>query len=120
MSVAATAHGANGAVLYGYHRDSDALAAGRFPIYSLGGFGQDQNVRGRVLDYRTTIEVGLVTVRPGDLVVADSDGVLIVPQDSETQTVTEAVAKVSVETDVREALRSGMSVRKAFERFGAM
>jgi 4-hydroxy-4-methyl-2-oxoglutarate aldolase len=120
MSVAATAKGANGAILHGYHRDSDALAAGTFPIYSLGAFGQDQCVRGRVLEYRTGLEVAGVTIEPGDLVVADSDGVLIVPRRVETEVVQEALAKVSVETDVREALRSGMSARAAFQRFGVL
>lgn len=120
MAVAASARGARGAVLHGYHRDSDMLEASDFPVYSLGAFGQDQGVRGRVIEYRSAIEIGAVTVEPGDLVVADSDGVLIVPRQIEAQAVSEALAKVSIESDVREALRSGMSAASVFQRFGVL
>ncbi|MEX2542888.1 MAG: RraA family protein [Trueperaceae bacterium] len=120
MAVAASARGAHGAVLYGFHRDSDALRSGGFPVYSVGAYAQDQAVRGRVIEYRTTIEIGRATVEPGDLVVADSDGVLIVPQRIEAEVVREALAKVTIETDVRQALRSGMSISEAFVKFGVM
>jgi len=120
MSIAAAARGAKGAVLHGYHRDTAALAAGDFPVYSMGGYGQDQGVRGRVLDYRTAIEIAGVTVSPGDLIVADSDGVLVVPRDAEATVVSEALGKVGTESDVREALSAGMSVKAAFDRFKVM
>lgn len=120
MAVAARARGARGAVLHGYHRDTDMLEATEFPVYSIGAYGQDQGVRGRVIEYRTTIEVGPVTVQPGDLVVADSDGVLIVPQQVETEAVTEALEKVSIESNVREALRAGATTKDVFQRFGVL
>lgn len=120
MSVAAAARGAKGAVLHGYHRDTAALAAADFPVYSMGGYGQDQGVRGRVLDYRTAIEIAGVRVSPGDLVVADSDGVLVVPRDVEATVVSEALGKVGTEAAVREALGAGMSVKAAFDRFKVM
>src|SRR5690606_27910195 len=97
-----------------------ALAAGHFPIFSMGGYGQDQGVRGRVLDYRTAIEIAGVKVRPGDLIVADSDGVLVIPHEVEATVVSEALGKVGTESDVREALGAGMSVKAAFDRFKVM
>lgn len=120
MAVAATARGAAGAVLCGYHRDSAALLAGDFPVYSKGAYAQDQGVRGRVIDFRTTVEIGAVRVDPGDLVVADVDGVVVVPAAMEREVVDGALEKVSLESHVRDALRTGMSVREAFERFGVM
>lgn len=120
MSVAAAARGARGAVLHGYHRDTAALLESDFPVFSLGGYGQDQGVRGRVIDYRVGIEIAGVTVDPGDLVVGDADGVIVVPRALEAAVVSEALAKVGTESDVREALTSGMSVRSAFDRFKVM
>jgi 4-hydroxy-4-methyl-2-oxoglutarate aldolase len=59
-------------------------------------------------------------VEPGDLVVADNDGVVVIPRRVEVEVVREGLAKAGVETDVRQALRSGMSVREAFDRFGVL
>lgn len=120
MSIAAAARGARGAVLHGYHRDTRALLAGDFPVFSMGGYGQDQGVRGRVIEYRVAIEVSGVTVEPGDLVVGDADGVVVVPRALEATVVDEALAKVGTESDVREALMAGTSARSAFDRFKVM
>jgi regulator of RNase E activity RraA len=120
MSVAAAARGASGAILYGFHRDSDGLKASELPVFSIGAYGQDQGVRGRVIDYRVGIEIAGVTIEPGDLMVADNDGVVVVPRRVEAEVLHEALAKTSLESNVRQALLAGMSVREAFDRFGAM
>jgi 4-hydroxy-4-methyl-2-oxoglutarate aldolase len=120
MSVAASARGASGAILYGFHRDSGGLLQSELPVFSIGAYGQDQGVRGRVIDYREAIEIEGVSIEPGDLMVADNDGVVVVPRRVEAEVVREALAKTSIESDVRQALLSGMSVREAFDRFGAM
>lgn len=120
MAIAATARGAHGAVLCGYHRDSVALLASGFPVFSYGGYGQDQGVRGRVLEYRVPIEVAGVRIEPGDLLVADVDGVVVVPQRVEALVIDEALEKVSTESRVREALKNGMLASEAFEKFGVM
>jgi 4-hydroxy-4-methyl-2-oxoglutarate aldolase len=120
MATAATARGAVGAVLCGYHRDTIALQENGFPVFSYGGYGQDQGVRGRVLEYRVTIEVEGVRIEPGDLLVCDVDGVVVVPRRIESEVVPEALAKVSTESAVRAALRKGMPAAEAFEKFGVM
>ncbi|MGL4811631.1 MAG: RraA family protein, partial [Beijerinckiaceae bacterium] len=65
MSTRARVLGAAGAVLNGYARDTKAIRALAFPTFCHGSYGQDQGVRGKVLDYRVRIEVGNVTIDPG-------------------------------------------------------
>ena len=120
MATAARARGANGAVLCGYHRDTHALRQQELPVFSYGAYAQDQGPRGRVLGYRVPLEVEGVRIEPGDLVVADLDGVLIVPRELETTVIPAALEKARTESKVREALRSGMLAKEAFDVFGVM
>lgn len=69
--------GAVGAVVDGYSRDTRGILALNFPCFSYGPYAQDQAPRGKVLDYRCTIEIGSVRTTPGDILVGDIDGVCL-------------------------------------------
>lgn len=120
MAVAAWARAANGAVLCGFHRDTERLNALAFPLFSYGPYAQDQGARGHVDAYRVPLEIGGVRVDPGDLVVGDIDGVVVVPQSVEERIVGDALAKVQAESEVRTALEAGMPAREAFDKYGVM
>jgi regulator of RNase E activity RraA len=114
--------GATGAVLDGYSRDTREIATSHaFPVFSHGSYGQDQGVRGRVIDYRCTVRFrNGAEVRPGDLVFGDVDGVLVVPQDFEDDILSAALKKVHGENLVRSAIENGASAKEAFDRYGVM
>lgn len=120
MSIRAQHLGAAGAILDGFVRDAREIAALGFPVFSRGLYAQDQGVRGKVIDWRAPVEVGGVAVAPGDLIVADREGVLVVPAAAEREAVQAALAKAGTESDVARAIRSGMSARQAWEEFGVM
>lgn len=120
MSTRALKLGAAGAVVDGYSRDSREILSHPFPVFSHGSYGQDQGCRGKVLDYRTTIRVRNVWVKPGDIIYGDIDGVCVVPQQSEKEVFSLALEKVSGEDKVRDALLNGMSTVDAFHKFGIM
>jgi regulator of RNase E activity RraA len=86
----------------------------------MGGYAQDQGPRGKVLDYRVPIEIEGVRVHPGDIIFADRDGVLVVPQEVEKEAFMGAIEKARGEQLVKKALEEGMSTVEAFERFGIM
>ncbi|WP_270729809.1 RraA family protein [Shimia sp. Alg240-R146] len=109
-----------GAVLDGYVRDTDEIRQLEFPVFSRGSFAQDQGVRGKVIDYRVPIDVEGVRVSSGDLIFADDEGVLIVPQEAEREAVQNALEKASTENQVAKAIRAGMSSQEAFATFGVM
>lgn len=117
MTAAARARGAAGAVIDGYHRDSNAVIAQNFPVFSRGGYGQDAGVRASVLDYGVSVEIEGVHINPGDLVVGDRDGVVIVPGAVEDEVLERAVQKVATENVVRQQIELGMSTTEALATY---
>jgi regulator of RNase E activity RraA len=59
-----------------------------------------------------------VTVNPGDLVVADEDGVLIVPASDADSVSAEAARWAGAESEARDAIRRGMPLVTALDRYG--
>lgn len=121
MSARAIALGAVGAVLDGFHRDTRGIRRLGFPVFSMGGYGQDQRLRGRVVDFRCPIEFGNgVVVRPGDIIVGDDDGVLSIPGDVAADIVSAALTKVRGEEDIRGRIQHGATAETIFEETGIM
>jgi regulator of RNase E activity RraA len=118
MSVRAMQCGAAGAVVDGYSRDTRAVLALGFPMFSHGSYAQDQGPRGRVTDFRVPIQVGQARVTPGDVIFGDLDGVCVIPKEAEQDVFAAAFDKARKEKVVRKALEEGMSSREAFEKFG--
>ena len=111
---------AAGAVLDGYSRDTPEVLERGFPVFSYGGFAQDQGARGKVVDWRVPVEVQGVRVAPGDLVFGDLDGVLVIPRAAEEEAIRRALEKASAENKVRDAIEAGMSTVEAFRTYGVM
>jgi regulator of RNase E activity RraA len=120
MSTRAIKLGAAGAVVDGFSRDTPEILQLGFPTFSSGTYAQDQGPRGKVVDFRTAIDFGGITVAPGDVIFGDLDGVLVVPQEVVEEAFTGALEKARGEKDVRKALEEGMSTKDAFEHFGIM
>lgn len=120
MSTCALNQGAAGAVVDGYSRDTRGILALGFPVFSRGRYAQDQRPRGKVVDFRCTIELGGVTVRPGDLVFGDLDGVIVVPREIEAEVIERSWGKAHGEKRVFEAIKSGMKAQAAWDTFGIL
>jgi regulator of RNase E activity RraA len=120
MSVRATYLKAAGAVMNGYSRDTKGIIQLGFPCFSYGSYAQDQAPRGKVIDYRTPIRFGDVTIRPGDIIFGDYDGVCVVPREAEVEVFTRAIEKAQGEKTVMQALQSGMSAAQAFGTYGIL
>ena len=120
MTAAAKAHGAVGAVINGFHRDTAKILEQDFPVFSRGCYAQDSSVRMKVIDYRCVIGVGQVTVHPGDLVFGDIDGMLIVPEALIDDVITAALDKARAEKVVRREIEQGLSATAAYEKHGIL
>lgn len=120
LSTACIAAGGVGAVLDGYVRDVGVIRSLDFPVLCRGVDPRNINGRGEVVAHDVTVEVDGVTVAPGDLVVGDDDGVVIVPQALIDEVVGAALEKTSGESRFRQAVRQGMPPGEAFERFGVL
>jgi regulator of RNase E activity RraA len=120
MSTRAMKLGASGAVVDGYSRDSNGILKLDFPCFSYGRYAQDQGPRGKVIDFRSPIEINAVRISSGDVVFGDLDGVLIVPREREEEAFELALEKARGEKLVAKAIRKGMSAVEAFKKFGIM
>ena len=65
------------------------------------------------------IEVGGTVINPGDIVVADLDGIVIVPRRAAQEVLNRCEKLVGTENRVRTAVKRGMTPLEAYERFGA-
>ena len=73
-----------------------------------------------MIDIDVPVEIDGVRFSPGDLVIADEDGVVVVPRKIEAVVVRRAWEKVHAENEVRDAIRKGMKAATAFETFGVL
>jgi regulator of RNase E activity RraA len=120
LTATARVRGASGAVINGYHRDTPRVLEQDWPVFSRGRFAQDSGVRTKVVDYRCPIEVGPVSVQPGDLVFGDLDGVVVIPARHEAEVTERALEKARGEKLVRDEIEAGLSSTAAFQKYGIL
>lgn len=120
LTATAKKRGAVGAVINGFHRDTPKVLEQNWPVFSRGRFAQDSAVRTQVVNFRCQIEVGQVTVHPGDLVFGDLDGVVIVPKAVEAEVIERALVKARGEKLVRKEIEAGLSSTAAFKKYGIL
>lgn len=106
LTTAAQARGLSGLVIDGGVRDSTALEAHRFPVFAsmvaLRGASKDKGG-----EIAAPVVVGDVTVRCGDWIVADADGVVVVGAENLTQVSKRARERADRERQIFEELRGG-------------
>ena len=120
LSTAAVARGAHGAVVDGLVRDVKKIEKLGFPVFATGIKPVDSKGRGLVVNYNIPVTCGGVSVFPGDLVVGDYDGVVVVPAALVTEVLDRAVQKVSSENHSREELLRGAFLRDVYEKYGVL
>ena len=120
MTTRALAQSAAGAVLDGYMRDSREIRGMTLPVFARGSYAQDQRGRGRVVAYREPVRIAEVAVRPGDLIVGDDDGVLVVPSEVAAECAEKALEKRRMETRIAKEIKAGLSTTEAYEKYGVM
>ena len=120
MSTVAKRNGAVGCVCDSNIRDCRKIVKMAFPIFHVGVRPVDSKGRGRVTAYDIPIRCGEVLVQPGDLIFADFDGVVVIPQAVEPQVLELAFEKASKENASRRELLKGRSLREVFDEFGVL
>jgi regulator of RNase E activity RraA len=115
--------GSVGALVDGGVRDIRWLREHAFPVFATYRTPIQSIGRWRVTEWQEPVYVagatsGRVKVRPGDFVLGDEDGCLVVPREHVDEVLERAEALTRTEVDVREALRAGSSLAECLERFG--
>jgi 4-hydroxy-4-methyl-2-oxoglutarate aldolase len=106
LATQAQVHGAAAVLVDAAVRDSEELAEMGLPIWArwIRSRGATKTVAGE-LDVAVT--VGGATIRPGDLVVLDADGVTVVAAERAEQVLEASLAREAKEADKRAKLQAG-------------
>ncbi len=120
FSCAALGRGAAGVVVDGYVRDAAAITALGFPTFARGLSPLDTFARAVVTGIDVEARAGGVDVRPGDLVVGDIDGIVVVPQELVAEVADAVVTKHRLEGSARDDLLAGMSIREVWKKYGVL
>lgn len=120
LSTAARYRGAVGCVTDGLVRDIRQIRAMGFPVFA-GGIGPlDSRGRGKMVAMDVPVECAGVRIAPGDLVFADVDGVVVIPQAVEETVIADALAKVEGEDRTREELAQGAKLAEVYAKYGVL
>jgi regulator of RNase E activity RraA len=120
MSTIAQRNGAVGCVCDSQIRDCVKIIELGFPIYYTGIKAVDSMGRAKVMAYDVPVRCGEVLVQPGELVFADYDGIVVIPQAIKAQVLTLAAEKVGKETQSRQDLLAGKSLREVYDTYGVL
>ena len=120
FSAAALGRGATGVVTDGPLRDTEQIVSLDFPAFGHGSRPYDYKGRMRIEAIRIPVICAGVEVHPGDGVIADSDGIVVVPV-AHLEKVSElAHARAATEKSVLKDLLSGKSVREVWKAHGVL
>jgi 4-hydroxy-4-methyl-2-oxoglutarate aldolase len=120
LSTSARAHGAVGVVIDGLTRDAAKILAMDFPVFAAGCCPLDSKGRLDGVSFGQPIRIGACSVRPGDWVFGDIDGVVVIPAESADQAFPRSLEKVTGENRVRAELAKGRSAREVFHEYGIL
>lgn len=120
LSTSARARGAVGAVTDGAIRDTRRISELGFPTFSSARTPRDINGRFDVVAHQVSVEIGGIRIEPGDLIIGDRDGVVVVPARVEEQVIAAALAKASTEDTMRDELAAGVLPSESFARHGVL
>jgi regulator of RNase E activity RraA len=102
--------GAAGVVTDGAFRDSPAIAACGMPAYARAAHAATNKTIHHPVDVQLPIGCGGVAVYPGDVLVGDDEGVVVIPRHLAAEVAQEAAAQEQREDFIMEKIRDGASI----------
>ncbi|HEY1531556.1 MAG TPA: RraA family protein [Galbitalea sp.] len=120
FSAAALGAGAAGVVTDGNLRDTDKIAALGFPAFSPSRRPIDYRARMRVVTTGEPVTLCGVEIATGDLVLADDDGVVVIPREHEERVLRLARDRSARESTVLSELLAGETLRAVWDRHGIL
>ncbi len=120
MTTIAKVHGAVGCICDSQVRDTVQIIDMNFPVYYTGIRPLDSKGRARVMAMDLPVRCGDVLVHPGDLIFADYDGIVVIPQGQVQQVLKLAQEKMEKENHTRNDLLQGKTLREVYDHYGVL
>lgn len=114
LALRAQARGASAVVTDGGVRDAQAVAAVGIPVHCAGAHPAVLGRRHVPWDADLTIACGGATVQPGDVVVGDSDGIVVIPPGLAKEVADAACAQEEEDAWIADQVRAGHPVETLF------
>jgi len=114
LAIRARARRAAGIVTDGGVRDADAVAAVGIPVYTSGAHPAVLGRKHVPWDHDLTIACGGTTVQPGDVIVGDGDGVIVIPPGIAEEVVDAALAQEDEDAWIAERVAEGHPIDGLF------
>jgi len=106
--------GAEGLVSDGPVRDSGAIAAMDFPVYCAGGTAPLNLIHHHAVDLDVPVGCGGVAVYPGDIIVGDDEGVVVIPRHLAVDVAEDAAEQEVMEAFILERIEAGAPLRGTY------
>ena len=116
-AMAMAKRGGRGCIVDGYTRDARKIIQRRFPVFARGVSPVDTTERVMVVGYDCPVIIGGRRAMPGQIVFADLDGIVFIPEEVETEVIREAAKRVNVETEIRGSLSDGATMRDMWDKY---
>ncbi len=117
MSAGAMRRGARAAVVNGGVRDIEQIEALRFPVFGEYTCVTDIRRRGYMAEFNIKVNCGGVNIKPGDVIFADANGVVVIPQEHFDLVETELHAANREERSTMQGLAKGETAKKLFAKY---
>lgn len=111
--------GIRGYIVDGGSRDMDFILKIDFPVWSKFYTPRDVVKYWKPTNFETQISIGNVKINNNDYVLADIDGVVIIPQDNIDIILTKSEEKINSENLVRKAIKEGVDPQEAYKKYAA-
>ncbi len=118
MTATALQKGIRGAVIAGGIRDTKQILEQKFPIFYRYRTSNGSLGRCLITHYQVPVKIGKVTVRPGDVIFGDIDGVLCIPREIAYEVLLRAEAIRRQEVDIFQWVRSGDTIDEITKKGG--
>jgi len=118
MTVYAMKHGISGTVIDGVCRDLPKILELKYPIFSRGRFMVTGKDRVEVDAINVPVSIADILVKPGDIVIGDDTGVVIVPFERAEEVLKIAKEIDEVEKKIIELIEKGISLKEARQQTG--
>jgi regulator of RNase E activity RraA len=104
-------------VIEGVCRDVPNILKEQYPIFTRGRFMMTGKDRVMVEAMNVTVSIGRTQVKPGDIMIGDDSGVVVVPRERAEEVLKLALEIETAENQIEEAVRSGISLKEAREKY---
>ena len=118
LTAVAHARGVGGTVINGVCRDVYRALDNHYQIYSCGRFMRTGKDRVEVSGLNVTVSLGDMQCKPGDLIIGDDDGVLVIGREHEERVYEAAIQIAELEDHIVEEALAGSTLREARIKYG--